>query len=241
MEPKMIIHFIGKKSRITRHHHLPIYLRVTIEKKRFEVATHRHIEPCMWSPSSGKVKGESDDAFETNMALDEIRKRVYDYKERIFYENKKLTVNTLREKWFGEKQENRTLLNVMRLSIMDLEKLVTKRIYKKSTLVKYKTTEKHLLEYIHWRNNGCDILLIDLNYEFANSFQYYLQTEKGLSINSSGKMIKNLKKIIRDCVDKNWIDRDPFWNYKVKHIDPKTPYLTNEELKALEAKEISIN
>ena len=131
MEPKMIIHFIGKKSRTTRHHHLPIYLRVTIEKRRFEVATHRHIEPCMWSAASGKVKGKSDDAFETNMALDEIRKRVYDYKERIFYENKKLTVNTLREKWFGEKQENRTLLNVMRLGTMDLQKLVTKGIYKK--------------------------------------------------------------------------------------------------------------
>ena len=107
-------------------------------------------------------------------------------------------------------------------------------------MVKYKTTEKHLLEYIQWRNNGCDTLLIDLNFEFANSFQYYLQGEKGLSINSSGKMIKNLKKIIRDCVNKNWIDKDPFWNYKVKHIDPKIPYLNSEELKALETKEITI-
>ena len=83
-------------------------------------------------------------------------------------------------------------------------------------------------------------MLNDLSYEFADSFQYYLQAEKGLSINSSGKMIKNLKKVIRDCVDKNWIGRDPFWNYKVKHIDPKIPYLTTEELKALEEKEITI-
>ena len=73
-------------------------------------------------------------------------------------------------------------------------------------------------------------MLIDLNYEFANSFQYYLQAEKGLSINSSGKMIKNLKKVIRDCVDKNWTERDPFWNYRIKHIDPKIPFLTMEEL-----------
>jgi hypothetical protein len=64
---------------------------------------------------------------------------------------------------------------------MDLEKLVAKGIYKKSTLVKYKTTEKHLPECIQWRNNGCDILLNDLNVEFAHSFPYYLQTEKGPS------------------------------------------------------------
>jgi hypothetical protein len=117
------------------------------------------------------VKGKSDDAFDTNMALDEKRKRVYDFKESIAYENKKLTVNTLREKWFGEEHSSRTLLSVIRSSIMDLEKLVAKGIYKKSTLIKYKTTGKHLLEYIQWRNNGCDILLADLNYEFANSFQ----------------------------------------------------------------------
>jgi len=121
-----------------------------------------------------------------------------------------------------------------------LEKLVVKGFYRKSTLVKYRTTEKHLLEYVRWRNNGCDILLNDLSYEFADSFQYYLQAEKGLSINSSGKMIKNLKKVIRDCVDKNLMERDPFWNYKVKHIDPKIPFLTTEELKVLQAKEITI-
>jgi hypothetical protein len=83
MEPKMIIHFIGKKSRITRHHLLPIYLRVTIEKRCFEVSTHRHVEPYLWSASGGKVKGKSDDAFETKRALDEIREKVYDYKELI--------------------------------------------------------------------------------------------------------------------------------------------------------------
>ena len=42
MEPKMNILFIGKKSRTTRHQLLPIYLKVIIQGKRFEVATHQH-------------------------------------------------------------------------------------------------------------------------------------------------------------------------------------------------------
>lgn len=53
-------------------------------------------------------------------------------------------------------------------------------------------------------------------------------------------MIKNLKKIIRDCADKDWLDKDPFWRYRVKHIGPKVPHLSDQELKALEEKEISI-
>ncbi len=240
MEPKIAVLFIGKKSRTTRHKQIPIYLRVTIDKKRFEVATHRHVEPLQWSPLAGKVKGKSDTAIETNMALDMITKKVYEYREQLYTENRDFTVNSLREKWFGQDRNKRTLLGVFRSRIMDFEKLVDKGIYRKSTLTKYKSTEKHLLNYLKWQNIRQDILLVDLRLEFAANFEYYLQAEKGLSINSSGKMIKNLKKVVRDCVDKDWLDKDPFYRYKVRHIDPKIPHLSAVELKALEEKEITI-
>ena len=148
MEPKMTVLFIGKKSRTTRHQLLPIYLRVTIEGKRFEVATHHHVEPLEWSPSAGKVKGRSESALETNMALDVIKKQVYEYKDRILFENRNFSVDTLREKWFGEDRNKRTLLGVFKLSIINLEKLVAKGQYSRPTLVKYKTTEKHLINYL---------------------------------------------------------------------------------------------
>jgi hypothetical protein len=137
-------------------------MRVTINGERFEVATHRHVEPSEWSSSAGKVKARSESAIETNMALDEIKKRVYEFRDRIFFENRNFTVRALREKWFGEDRNKRTLLGMFRLRVLDLAKLTAKGIYKKSTLVKYRTTEKHLVEYMQWRNNGCDILLTDL-------------------------------------------------------------------------------
>jgi hypothetical protein len=79
-----------------------------------------------------------------------------------------------------------------------------------------------------------------LRHEFAVNFEYYLQGELGMTVNASGKMIKNLKKFVPDCVEKDWLDRDPFWRYKVKHIDPMVPHLSAEELKRIEDKEISI-
>jgi len=148
MKPKMSILFIGKKSRITRHKLLPIYLRVTIDGERFEVATHRHVKLSERSSSAGKVAGKSDSALDTNMALDEIKSRVYEIKKRILSENRNLSIDSFREKWFGEDRNKRTLLGVFRLSILDLEKLVAKGIYKKSTLTKYLTTERHLINFL---------------------------------------------------------------------------------------------
>ena len=60
MESKMSIMFIGKKSRITKHQLLPIYMRVTIEKKRFEVATHQHVKSSELSALAGRIKGKSE-------------------------------------------------------------------------------------------------------------------------------------------------------------------------------------
>jgi site-specific recombinase XerD len=240
MEPKMTILFIGKKSRTTKQDLLPIYLRATIKGKRFEAATHHHVKPSEWEPSAGKVKGRSGSAMETNMALDLIKKQVYDYKEQIISEARDFTVSALREKWFGEDRDSRTLLGVFRSSILELEKLVAKGRYKSSTLTKYRTTEKHLTSFIAWRDQGKDILLQDLRMDFAKHFEFYVQTEKNLSINSSGRMITNLKKIICDCVDKDWLDKNPFLRFKVRHIDPKVPHLTAQELKLIEEKEITI-
>ena len=117
METKMNILFIGKKSRISTQKLLPIYLRVTIEGKRFEVATNRQVAG-LWLPGTDNHR-----------------------------ENRYFSVDSLREKWFGEDRRKLTLLGIFRLSIMDLEKLVTKGQYCKSTLVKYKTTEKHLIDF----------------------------------------------------------------------------------------------
>ena len=86
MEPKMNILFIGKKARMTKHQLLPIYLRVTVDSKRFEVSTHQHVRTIEWSPSGGKVKGRSASALEINTELDLIRKQVYDYKAQILSE-----------------------------------------------------------------------------------------------------------------------------------------------------------
>ena len=54
------------------------------------------------------------------------------------------------------------------------------------------------------------------------------------------KIAVNLKKVVRDCVDKDWLDKDPFYRYKVKHTDPTIAHLSADELKALEEKEITI-
>jgi len=240
MKTKMSVHFIGKKSRVNSHQLLPIYLRVTIDRKRFEVATNINVKPHLWTPSTGRLKGRSQEIQEINSELDSIKRLVYRYEENIIAEHRDVTVTTLRSKWFGEDNSKRTLLNVFSNAITEFKQLVEKGSYKKSTITKYETTQRHLIGFLAWRNDGQDILLKDIRIGFAKNFQFYLESEKSMGINSSGKMLKNLKKVISDCVNREWLDHNPLLNYKVRHVDPKIQCLTAEELELIERKKITI-
>lgn len=79
MEARLNILFYGKKTAQDSSKKLAIYLRVTINSKRFEVSTQRYVEPAKWSTQAGKVKGVSEKARSINQYLDSVRQKVYDY------------------------------------------------------------------------------------------------------------------------------------------------------------------
>jgi len=231
--------FYAKRSRATLRQTLPIYLRVTIQGKRMEVTTNRFVLPHQWSAKANKVKGTSAAAAEINAYLEYLRHEVYEYQQEILQEQKEVTVHSLRDKWFGRGEKKYTLMEVIGLHNADMEGLIGKD-FKKSTLTKYKTTERHIQDFIHWKYDCMDVFLKDLQLEFLKNLEYYLQFIKRLSINSRGKVISNLKKIIGECADKGWLIRDPFARFHVKHVDAHVPHLSANELLRIEEKQFSI-
>lgn len=219
---------------------VPIYLRVTINGRRFEVSVSRAVSSSQWSAKSGKMKGYSEQAKSINDYLDLLRNQVHAYQYDILLDGKAFTVQSLRDKWLGLGKRNHTLLETIRLHNSELEKLVEQEQYQQATLVKYRTTERHIMGFLQWKFHGRDFYLKDLRLDFVKDFEFYLKSEKGLSINSYGKVIKNLKKIIGESVDKGWLERDPFERYRVKHIDPKVPHLSTGELMQIAEKQIDI-
>lgn len=76
MKNKISILFFGKKSRTTSSNLLPIYLRVTIRGRRFEISTHRNVPPGKCSIEAGRMKGNTEEARSVNAYLDLLRAKV---------------------------------------------------------------------------------------------------------------------------------------------------------------------
>lgn len=238
MATKIHLLFFAKKSRTTSQGTVPIYLRVSIQGKRMEVTINRFVLPNQWSFTTGRVKANIVAAKEINSHLENVRLQIHAYEQEILREGKDLTIQAIRGKWFGTGDIKHTLLEAIGVHNAEMEFLVGID-FKRSTLVKYKTTERHVQDFIHWKYNCMDILLGDLTIEFIKNLEFYLQGVKRLSINSRGKVLKNVKKIVGECADKGWLPRDPFLRFHVKHIDAKVPHLSADELQRIEEKNFS--
>src|SRR5260221_12028954 len=98
METKMNILFFGKKPKKMTGEQLPIYMRVTINGKRFEVSANSVVGRSRWIAGSGKVKGNSEDARTINALLDVLKRKAYDYRQNILMEGLPLTIETFKSK-----------------------------------------------------------------------------------------------------------------------------------------------
>ena len=84
METKMSVLFYLRKAKTSKESRVPIYLRVTIDGKRFDLSTDRFIDPDRWSSKAGKAKGTSEEFKSINAHLEIIKMRAFDYRQEIF-------------------------------------------------------------------------------------------------------------------------------------------------------------
>jgi site-specific recombinase XerD len=96
------------------------------------------------------------------------------------------------------------------------------------------------MEFLQWKYQITDINIRELNFEFINDFEFYLKSQKKIDVNTNAKYIKNVKKIVNECVAKNWLDKDPFMGYKIKTKHTEREFLNEFELKDIEEKEFVI-
>jgi site-specific recombinase XerD len=216
----------------------PLYARITIHGQRAELAIHRDISPLNWNPKSQMVTLKNGEGKEINNYLALIKAKLLSCQSKLEARNATISAETLKLEYQGIVERPRMLMEIIQQHNNDIKTLLGKD-YSKATWVKYETTRKHVLNFLHWKYKIKDLDIKKLNFEFINDFEFYLKAEKNIDINTNAKYIKNLKKIVRECVAKNWLDKDPFMAFKVKAKKTEREFLTEQELQAIQEKQLA--
>lgn len=210
--------FFQKRGRKKSTEKLPIYLRITLSKKRVEITTGKECLEKDWE--NGKFNGNSSTAKTMNAFLKQMELQVHDAHRKLLTLGIDITAESLANELLGKKEVKRTLKQVFEDHNAEMEALVGKD-FSKMTLLRYQTALRHIGQFMRQKYNIADIDIKKIDHKFLTDYDFFLRSVRKCSNNSAVKYLKNLKKIIKICIANGWIIKDPFANFKatVKEID----------------------
>ncbi len=239
MNTKLSILFYAKRAKTTADGLIPIYLRVTVDGERIEFSTKRYTHPDKWSVEGSCMKGTSGESKAINMYLDILKAKVYEHQQALIRENKLVNAENMRNKMLGIEKRNYMLVPIFQKHNDEIEVLIGKD-YAPATHVRFKTSLKHIQEFLQWKYKVSDIDIREINHEFITGFEFYLKSECNCAQNTVVKHMKAFGKIIRICLANGWIERNPFINYKNKLKEVERVILDQSEIETLMMKKFTI-
>ena len=232
MNTAVSILFYIKRAKVNNLGVCPIYTRVTVRAKRFEFSTNKYINPEKWSNEGTKVKGNSEDARTINSQLDYLKNQVLEAEKRLFKKDINITSENLKSELLGLSESKRLLVAIFQDHNNKIKELVG-REYAPGTLERYTTSLKHTIEFMQWKYNISDIDITKIDHAFISDYEFWLRSVRNCANNTAVKYIKNFSKIIKICLANNWLDKNPFANYKSKVKEVERVYLSEIEIQSI--------
>lgn len=231
--------FYLKKSKNYQKSPLPIYLRLTVDGKRAEVATKRLCDdPQKWNASSGRMTGSKEATKILNAHLDILQGKVYETYKDLLQGGEVITAETIKNKLQGLSERPKMILEVFRFHNEQIKTLIGNG-YAPLTYKRYETALQHTQEFLQWKYRISDIEITKLTGEFITEFDFYLRSVRKCGHNTTVKYLTNFKKVVGQCVQKGWLTKNPFNGIKLAPKEVVREILTQEELDRMEAKELS--
>jgi site-specific recombinase XerD len=232
MKAKTTLHFYAKSTKANATGLFPIYVRLTVEGKRFEYSSKKFIEPSKWSNELSRMKGNSEEARSINSLLDFTKNQINEIQFELLKDNITLNIEEFKNRLLGTKIRERMLIPIFKEHNSKIKDLLGIE-YAPGTLERYETSLKHTSNFLFWKYNITDINIDKIDHAFITDYEFYLRTVRKCANNTAVKYIKNFNKIIKLCLANDWLDKNPFANYKSKVKEVERVYLSEEEIQSI--------
>lgn len=233
--------FYLKKSK-TSDGKAPIYARITVDGKRAEISVKQSIDEKLWNADQGMAKGIRDEVRSLNLFLEQYRATIVSRYQEMLLQKKIITAEAIKNSFQVTDLKEFTLCR-----IMDYHNTNLKDSLARGTIKNYFTTQRYVHRFMKKRYNVSDLYLSELSFKFITEFELFLRNHKPLdhhkplANNGVMKHIERLRKMIGLAVRMEWLEKDPFAQYKLKFEKVERGFLTKEELARIENHNISLD
>ena len=231
--------FWVRPSQKNTQNRVPIYLRIQQDSRRSQYSIGEYINLSQWDKKAQKVKGNTVEAQAMNSKLDTLKARAMNICNELLLSGEQFNAFTVKDKLINGLTKAMTFDELMNEYIEKMTALKGKS-YSQPTIIKYRNTQLRISQYVKKRYKRNHVLLYELDYDFIDGFETFLKTEFNHATNTIWKHYQRVSRVVRIALNKGYINRFPFGEYKAKTEKTELVYLTYEEVKKIEAKVFSI-
>ena len=113
--------------------------------------------------------------------------------------------------------------------------------YAPTTITKYKNTKLRLSQFIKFKYHRSDLYLYELSYQFMQDFEAYLKDKFDNSTVTCYKHYQRFTRVIRQAMQKGYMEKHPFEHFKIKLPKKKIQYLTQDVLDRIERTDFKVD
>ncbi|MGI8951852.1 MAG: site-specific integrase [Chitinophagaceae bacterium] len=208
-----------------------IYARITISKSVLDLSMKRTVNVLQWDSKKESVIGKSPEVKQINKFIDDTRYRLMECYQQLLLEHKLISPHSIKSLFLGETKTDNTLCELIDYHNTNMQKILSH-----GTLKNYYTTKKYVKKFLAQKHKNADIFLSALNYQFITEFEFYLRTcepldrSNPLTNNGIMKHMERLRKMVTLAYKMEWINKDPFAQYKLRFKRREMSFLSADEL-----------
>ena len=229
MNATISILFYLKRAKVNAQGLAPIFQRITINGRRLDNSTGKFVDPSKWHPEMSKMRGNSEEARLINGHLDNLRTKILIAEKELNKKDIPVNLETLKNMLLGTKERQRLLVPIFEEHNNKIKELLGIE-YAPGTYERYQTSLKHTKDFLNWKYSISDIDITKIDHAFITDYEFYLRSVRKCANNTAVKYIKNFNKIIKLCLANDWLDKNPFANYKSKVKEVERVYLSETDI-----------
>ncbi len=211
----------------------PILARITVNGISKEVYTQCRTPVDKWDTAKGRATGRDKLAYEVNAYIADFRAKVVEIYRTLQAEGFEGNTLEIKERLQSPGKQAKMFLEELTLYCEKRQKEVGVRITQ-LTSNKYYRLCRYLREYTKQEYKKDDIRLSAVSYGYLDGFNTYLQTAHRCHHNGAVNILDCLRNFMLYCLRNEWIEKNPFKNYKLKEVaPPPKEHLSKKEIELL--------
>ena len=208
--------FYINRSKQKKNGKCPIMGRITIDGEQVQYSTGKETAPDLWDSRKGRCKSTGEEGKDINRYLQAKEEQTQTKYQELVWQRGYITAELLKRELLEEDKPKGFLLEEARLFIEDKRPCVGITVAK-PTFANYIYAAQLFESYLCERLGMEDIRYSQLNYGFIEGMDFYLKSERNLSLATIQIVVIFLRKLIGIGQQKKYIRIDPFIDYKANN------------------------